>query len=90
MYKSEEVEARAGQLSPALRGLAEELLRRGEQFDHRIPMDEALDSDLVSQLRLVLSDPALKEEWVRFWSALRNACREDQAAIMRGEHDHEL
>ncbi len=90
MYKSEEVEARVGQMSPVLRGLVEELLRRGKQFDHRIPLDEALDSDLVSQLRLALSDPALKQEWVGFWQALGDTCREDQRAIMRGEHDHEL
>ncbi len=90
VYKQEEVEARVGQMSPILRGLVEEMLRRGEQFDHRIPLDEALDSDLVAQLRLVFSEPALKQEWVEFWTDLRDACREDAAAIERGEHDHEL
>ncbi len=90
MYKREEVEARVGQMSPVLRGLVEELLRRGKQFDHRIPLEEALDSDIVSQLRLVLSEPALKQEWVGFWQDLRDACREDAAAIDRGEHDQEL
>jgi hypothetical protein len=70
--------------------LAEELLRRGEQFDHRIPLDEALDSDLVAQLRLVLSDPALNQEWTEFWQALSDATGEDIEAIHRGEHDHEL
>ncbi len=91
MYKSEEVEARVGQMSPVLRGLVEELLRRREQFVyHGVPLDETLDSDLVSQLRLALSDPALKQEWKGFWQALGDACREDAAAIDRGEHDQEL
>jgi hypothetical protein len=90
MYKSEEVKARADELSPILRGLVKELLRLGEQFDHRIPVDEALDSDLEAQLRLALSEPALRQEWREFWQALLDAESEDAAAIMRGEHDHEL
>jgi hypothetical protein len=90
MYRNEEVEARVDLLSPALRGLAKELLRHGEQFDHRIPVDEALDSDLESQLRQALSDPALKQEYLEFFAALADACYEDAAAIMRGEHDHAL
>ena len=48
MYRSKEFEARVDLLSPALRGLAKELLRRGQQFDHRPPADEMLDSDLES------------------------------------------
>jgi hypothetical protein len=90
MYKHKEIEARVTQMSPILRGLAEEMLRRGEQFDHRIPLDETLDSDLMAQLRLALSDPTLKQEWVEFWQALRDAADEDVEAIRRGEHDHEL
>jgi hypothetical protein len=83
MYKEEEAEARVVQMSPILRGLAEDLLRRGKQFDHRVPLDEALDSDLEEQLRLALSEPALKQ-------ALSDAADEDIEAIRRGEHDHEL
>ena len=92
MYKEEEAEARVVQMSPILRGLAEELLRRGNQFefDHRVPLDEALDSDLEEQLRLALSEPALKQEWEEFWQALSDAAEEDIEAIRRGEHDHEL
>jgi hypothetical protein len=90
MYKHEEVEAKAVDLSPAVRGLVEEMLRRGEQFGHRIPVDEALDSGEEAQLRLVLSVPAHRREWIEFWKAFDDACREDQVAIMRGEHDHEL
>jgi hypothetical protein len=90
MYRHKEAEARVTQMSPILRGLAEEMLRRGEQFDRRIPLDEALDSDLQAQLRLALSEPALKQEWVEFWQAIENASHEDQEAIARGEHDHEL
>ena len=90
MYKHEEVLARVSQLPPALRGLVEEMLRRGEQFDHSIPIDEALDSDLETQLRLVLSEPALHQEWKEFFEALRGAHREDAEAIMRGDHNHEL
>ena len=91
MYKHEEVEARVAQMSPVLRGLVEEMLRRGELFvDHDAPLDEVLDSDLEAQLRLVLSEPALHQEWKEFFAALRNAHREDAAAVMRGEHDHEL
>jgi hypothetical protein len=90
MYKAKEVEARVPQMSPILRGLVEEMIRRGDQFDHRIPLDEALDGDLEAQLRLVLSEPALKQEWVEFWQDLSDACREDAAAVARGDHDHEL
>ncbi len=90
MYKAEEVEARVAQMSPILRGPAEEMIRRGKQFDHGIPPAEALDSDLEAQLRLAFSEPARKQEWVEFWQALRDACREDEEAIRRGEHDHEL
>jgi hypothetical protein len=90
MYKYEEIEAKVGELSPALRGLAEELLRRGKQFEYAAPLDEVLDSDLTSQLRLVLSEPVLKQEWVEFHQALSDAAREDIEAIARGEHDHEL
>jgi hypothetical protein len=90
MYKEEEAEARVVQMSPILRGLAEELLRRGKQFDHRVPLDEGLDSDLEEQLRLALSEPALKQEWEEFWQALSDAADEDIEAIRRGEHDHEL
>ena len=64
MYKHKEVEQRVGQLPPAVRGLAEELIRRGEEFDYRIPLDEVLDSDLEAQLRLVLSDPAQRQEFL--------------------------
>jgi hypothetical protein len=52
MYKEAEAEARVVGMSPILRGLAEEMLRRGKQFDHRVPLDEALDGDLEEQLRL--------------------------------------
>src|SRR5215208_389661 len=90
MYKEQEAEARVVQMSPILRGLAEEMLRRGNQFDHRVPLDEALDSDLEEQLRLALSEPALKQEWEEFWQALSDAAEEDIEAIHRGEHDHEL
>jgi hypothetical protein len=92
MYKEEEAEARVVQMSPILRGLAEEMLRRGKQFefDHRVPLDEALDSDLEEQIRLALSEPALKQEWEEFWQALSDAAEEDIEAIRRGEHDHEL
>ena len=44
MYKYEEIEAKVGELSPALRGLAEELLRRGKQFEYAAPLDEVLES----------------------------------------------
>jgi len=90
MYRHERVQAKAGDLSPILRGLVVEMLRRGEQFDHRISLDEALDSDLETQLHLALSDPALRQEWVEFWQALADAFDEDIEAIKRGEHDHEL
>jgi hypothetical protein len=90
MYKEQEAEARVVQMSPILRGLAEEMLRRGKQFDHRVPLDEGLDSDLEEQLRLALSEPALKQEWEEFWQALSDAADEDIEAIRRGEHDHEL
>jgi hypothetical protein len=55
-----------------------------------VPLDEALDSDLEEQLRLALSEPALKQEWEEFWQALSDAADEDIEAIRRGEHDHEL
>ena len=58
MYKHKEVEARISQMPLVLRGLVEEIIRRGEQFEHRILVEEAFDSDLASQLRLVLSVPA--------------------------------
>jgi hypothetical protein len=90
VYRHEEIAAKVGELPPVLRGLAEELVRRGEGFDHRIPVDEALDSDLAQQLRLALSVPAYKQEWIEFWQALGKACGEDIEAIKRGEHDHEL
>jgi hypothetical protein len=90
MYKREEVEARIGQLSPVLRGLVEEMLRRGEQTNYLAPLDETLDSDLEAQLRLVLSQPALMQEWKEFWRAYADAASEDAAAVRRGEHDHEL
>jgi hypothetical protein len=90
MYERELVEARIPKMSPVLRGLVEEVMRRGEQFDHRIPVEEALDSDLVSQLRSVLSEPALRQEWVDFWQAYSDACLEDGEEIMRGDHAHEL
>ena len=91
MYKHKEVEAKAGELSPILRGLAEEMLRRGDLFaGSNMPYDEALDSALEAQLRLVLSDPALNQEWKDFWQALSDAADEDVEAIRRGEHDHEL
>jgi hypothetical protein len=90
VYKHEEVEARVGQMSPILRGLVEEMLRRGELLDYRAPLEEALDSDLEAQLRLVLSEPALMQEWKEFWQDYTDAAYEDAAAVMRGEHDHEL
>jgi hypothetical protein len=90
MYKHKEVEARISQMPLVLRGLVEEIIRRGEQFEHRIPVEEAFDSDLASQLRLVLSVPAYRREWADFWQAHSDACLEDAAAIRRGEHDHEL
>ena len=93
MYKHEEVEARVGQMSPILRGLAEEMLQRGEFYaTSNMSLEENIDSDLASQLRLVLSEPALKQEWEEFWQALSDAYHEEQdrAAIKRGEHDHEL
>jgi len=91
MYKHKEVEARVAQMSPVLRGLAEEMLQRRELYaTSNMPLEEALDSDLKAQLRLALSDPTLKQEWVEFWQALRDASDEDIEAIRRGEHDHEL
>jgi hypothetical protein len=90
MYRYEKVQAKAGELSPILRGLAREMIRRGEQFDHGIPLAEALESDLEAQLRLALSEPALRQEWVGFFQAVADAAREDVEAIRRGEHDHEL
>lgn len=91
MYKHEEViRARISQMSPVLRGLVEEMLRRGEAFDYRAPLDEALDSDLEAQLRLVLSQPALLQEWQEFWRASGEAAYEDAAAILRGEYDDKL
>ena len=90
MYRHEEVKARVGQMSPVLRGLVEEMLRRGEQLDYCAPVDEALDSDLEAQLQLVLSEPALRQEWEAFFQAIADAAYEDAAAVMRGEHDHEL
>jgi len=91
MYKHEEAEARVGQMPPILRGLAEEMLRRGDLYaTSNMPLEENFDSDLEAQLRLVLSEPALKQEWVEFWRAWGDACREDEEAIRRGEHDHEL
>jgi hypothetical protein len=91
MYKHEEVEARVGQMSPILRELAEEMLQRSELYAKtNMPLEENLDSDLMAQLRLVLSDPALNQEWQEFWQALGDAYREDEDAILRGEHDHEL
>ena len=90
MYKHEGVRARVSEMSPVLRGLVEEMFRRGEQFDYRLSLDEALDSDLEEQLRLVLSVPALHREWKEFFKALADAHDEDIAAVRRGEHDHEL
>jgi len=90
MYKHEVARAMVGELSPVLRGLVEEMLQRGEQFDYRAPLDEALDSDLEAQSRLVLSVPALHREWKEFFKALADAHDEDIAAIRRGEHDYEL
>jgi hypothetical protein len=91
MYRYEEVQAtKLAELSPILRVPAVELIRRGEQFGHRIPLSEALDSDLEAQLRLALSDPALKREWLEFHQAIIDAAHEDYEAIMRGEYDHEF
>ena len=91
MYEREKVVARVDELPPILRGLAEESLRRGDLYAATdMPFEESLDSELVAQLRLVLSDPALKKEWVAFHQALSDASRKDAEAIMRGEHDHEL
>jgi hypothetical protein len=90
MYKHEEVEARIGRMPPVLRGLVEEMLRRGEQTKYLAPLDEVLDSDLEAQLRLVLSQPALMREWKEFWRDYGDAASEDATAVMRGEHDHEL
>ncbi len=90
MYRYKEVQAKAGELSPILRGLALELIRVGAEFDHRIPLAEALDSDLEAQLCLALSDPALRQEWVEFFQAVVDAANEDIEAIWRGEHDHEF
>jgi hypothetical protein len=80
VYKHKEVEERVGQMSPVLRGLVEEMLRRGEQLDYRAPLDEVLDRDLEAQLRLVLSEPALRREWEEFWQAYIEAADEDAAA----------
>jgi hypothetical protein len=92
MYKHEEVAARGiGQLSPALRGLVEEVLRGGEFYArYDAPVDEILDSSLAAQIRLVRSDPALWQEWQEFWRAYSEAAAEDAAAVRRGEHDHDL
>jgi hypothetical protein len=91
MYKHEEVEARVGQMSPILRALTEEMLQRSELYAKtNMPLEENLDSDLMAQPRRVLSDPALNQEWQEFWQALADAHREDEEAVRRGEHDHEL
>jgi len=91
MYKHEEVEARVGQMSPVLRALTEEMLQRSELYAKtNMPLEENLDSDLMAQLQRVLSDPALNQEWQEFWQALGDAHREDEEAVRRGEHDHEL
>jgi hypothetical protein len=91
MYKHEEVAARVGQMSPVLRRLVEELLRGGEFFArYGAPADEILDSSLAAQMRLVLSEPALRQEFKEFWQAYSEAAEEDYEAISRGEHDDKL
>jgi hypothetical protein len=90
MYKYEEAEAKVVELSPIIRALTVELLRRGKQFDYQIPLEEALDSDLEAGLREALSDPALKREFMEFHQACVDAAEEDYAALMRGEYDHLL
>jgi len=91
MYKHKEVKARVTQMSPVLRGLAEEMLQRSELYaTSNMPLEETFDSDLLAQLRLALSNPELNQEWKEFWQALIDAHREDAEAIRRGEHDHEL